>query len=206
MAKARGSGRAGLAKVLAALARHGLLLKQDKALPSVVGLVTGEALASSWWNHPFAHDILALLEALSDRPDAVETKLIGGKVTFVSKTLWPALLGVATSDEAWQHSGLSPAASRLFGAVTRTGEHEASGPTVKELEERLLVRTAQRHSPSGRHVLVLESWARWAKRNAVTALSVAEARTALESATRSLGAPLEALPWLRKARRTTVQG
>jgi hypothetical protein len=201
MAKTGGTERAAMRKVLAALTRHGLLLKQDKVLPSVVGIVTGEALDGSWWGHPRAHEIFALLEALVDRTDLIESKLLRGKVTFISESLWPALLGVAMSDEAWQRVGLSLAARGLEAEVTRSGEREASGPVVKELEERLLVRTSQRHTPSGRHVLVLESWARWAARHSVAALGIAEARATLEDAARSLGAPLEALPWLRKVRR-----
>jgi hypothetical protein len=205
MAKARRTERGAISKVLAALTQHGLLLKQDKALLSVVGLVTGEALVGSWWSHPDAHQIFELLEALGERADLLETKLIHGKVTFISEPLWPALLGVATSNEPWQRAALSPAARRLYAEVTRSGERDASGPTVKELEQRLLVRTEQRHTPSGHHVLVLESWARWAARHCVIALPSAEARAALENATRPLGAPLEALPWLGKGRRTAAK-
>lgn len=190
-----------LRRVLGELARHGLLLKQDKTSPSVVGLITGEALTGSWWNHPLAHAIYALLAALTERADVLETKLIGGKVTFVVRTLWPALLGVATSSEPWQRAGLSPAAARLFDEVRDRGEHEASGPTVKELEQRLLVRSEQRHTAAGRHALVLESWPRWAEREKITALPSDDSKRALEAAARSLGAPSAALPWLQKTRR-----
>ena len=34
---------------LHALTERGLLLKQGKVLPSVVGMVTGESLPGSWW-------------------------------------------------------------------------------------------------------------------------------------------------------------
>ena len=205
MKKGDGTEATELNRVLAELARHGLLLKQDKVLPSVVGLVTGEALSGAWWAHARANEIYALLEALFERADVLESKLILGKVTFVAQSLWPAWLGVATSAEPWQRTGLSPAATRLFTEVTRGGEHEASGPTVKELEERLLVRSEQRHTASGRHVLRLESWPSWAARKAVTALPLDESRRALEAAARSLGAPSEALPWLRKPRRKVAK-
>ncbi len=184
--------------LLTQLRRHGLLMKQDKALPSVVGLVTGESLAASWWNHPRAKEIFDLLHALSDRPDVLETKLVAGKVTFVSESLWPAWLGVVTSGESWQTTDLSAAAKKLLSEVNRAGQLEASGLPVKELEQRLLVRTEQRHTESGKHVLVLESWAKWAERHRVTALALPESKTALERAAQSLGAPLEALPWRRK--------
>ena len=190
----------GLRRILAELRRHGLLLKQDKALPSVVGLVTGEVLAASWWSHPRAKEIFALLQALSERRDVLETKLIGGKVTFVIEALWPAWLGLVTSGESWQIAGLSVAAQALLSRVKRAGQLEASGAVVKELEQRLLVRSEQRHTESGKHGLVLESWGNWADRRAVRALPIAESKAALERAASSLGAPLSALPWHAKRR------
>jgi hypothetical protein len=182
-------------RVLAQLRRHGLLLKQDKTLASVVGLVTGEALSASWWSHPQAKEIFDVLHELSERADVLETKLIAGKVTFVHEQLWPAWLGIVTSAESWQTTGLSAAAKKLLAEVDRAGEREASGAAVKELEQRLLVRSEQRHTESGKHVLVLESWAKWAKRRAVRALPLPESKAALERAALSLGAPLSALPW-----------
>lgn len=187
-------------RVLAELRRIGLLLKQDKVLPSVVGFVTGEALASSWWSHPRAKEIFTLLEVLSERADVLETKLIGGKVTFVHEQLWPAWLGVATSGEPFQTSGLSVAAKRLFSAVARAGELEASGAAVKELEQRLCVRSEQRHTTSGKHVLVLESWAAWAQRRGVRAKPPLEGKRALEGAAEAFGAPFGALPWQAEPR------
>jgi hypothetical protein len=187
-------------RILAQLRRHGLLLKQDKALPSVVGLVTGEVLTASWWSHPRAKEIFDFLQALSERSDVLETKLIGGKVTFVWEALWPAWLGVATCAEDWQSVGLSVAAKKLLTDVKRAGEREANGPAVKELELRLCVRSEQRHSGSGKHVLVLESWANWAKRRAVRPMPVPESKRMLERAAQALGAPLSALPWHAKRR------
>lgn len=187
-------------RVLAELRRHGLLLKQDKVLPSVVGLVTGEALAASWWSHPQAKEIFDLLQALSERSEILETKLIGGKVTYVHERLWPAWLGVATSGEHWQITGLSVAAKNLLAEVNRVGELAATGSPVKELELRLCVRSEQRHTESGKHVLVLESWQAWAKQRAVRALSPLDGNRALEAAAQALGAPLSALPWHTKPR------
>lgn len=184
-----------LRRIMSALRRHGLLLKQDRALPNVVGLVTGEVLSSSWWSHPRAQEIFAVLLELAERAEVLETKLIGAKVTFVHEALWPAWLAVATTGESWQQAGLTAAAQQLLAEVRRDGEREGSGATVKELERRLLVRSEQRHTDSGRHVLVLESWQRWAKRCNVHALPTADGKIALELAANSLGAPLRALPW-----------
>jgi hypothetical protein len=91
-------------------------------------------------------------------------------------------------------------AKKLLADVNDSGELEASGAVVKELEVRLLVRSEQRHTGSGKHVLVLESWPNWAKRRAVRALPVAESVAALERAAEALCAPLSALPWHARRR------
>jgi len=189
-------------RVLAALRKHGLLLKQDKTLASVVGLVAGEALAGSWWSHLRAKEIYDVLDVLTEREDVLESKLIGGKVTFVFATLWPALLGVGMSRDPWQLEGLTPAAKKLLVQVEERSELEASGAAVKELETRLLVRSEQRHTRSGKHVLVLEAWSPWAERHAIFALSASDGKDVLEHAARSLGAPMSALPWQRQNRRS----
>ncbi|HEX3776711.1 MAG TPA: hypothetical protein VHV51_19700 [Polyangiaceae bacterium] len=182
-------------RVLAELRRRGLLLKQDKSLPSVVGIVTGESLATSWWSHPRAKEIFDLLEHLAERADVIETKLLAGKVTFVDEAFWSALLGVALSGESWQRAGLSAKAKQLLEAVNRDGARAASGAPAKELELRLAARSEQRHTESGKHVLVLESWSSWAERRNVRALGVDESKAMLERAALALGAPLGALPW-----------
>jgi hypothetical protein len=175
----------------------GLLLQQDKKLPSVVGIVTGEALRGSWWSHPKGRLIFAVLSELADRPDVLFTKLISGKSTLVHRRLWPALAAAGASRAAWQLHRLSPAARRLLGRVDRGPKAvRASGAAVKELETRLLVVARQVHTESGRHEIVLQGWREWSDAVRIRPLrSAASATRALERAGARLGAPPEALPW-----------
>ena len=85
----------------------GLLLLQDRAFPSAATLVIGEPASGSWWAHPRSHEIFRCVRAISGHPDVLVTKLLDGKVTFVHRRLWPALLAVATAREEWQEAGLS---------------------------------------------------------------------------------------------------
>src|ERR1700690_2926309 len=94
-------------KVYGVLKLHGLLLESDKYLPSVVGIVTGERLAGSWWSHKKGHEVFDILGELADRDDVLLTKLISGKVTFLHKRLWLNFLTVADSHESWQLEELS---------------------------------------------------------------------------------------------------
>jgi hypothetical protein len=191
------------ALVLDALTRHGLLLTQDKTVPSVVGIVTGESLRTSWWSHPKAHLIFSVLSELADHPDVLVAKLLYRKDTLIHRSLWPSLLAVAGARAPWQLEKLSRSAKLLLQQIDRAASAvRASGATVRELEMRLLASVYQIHTESGRHELVLESWQAWSGRVGCHAgQSVPHARQVLEQAATALGAPLEALAW-RAARRS----
>lgn len=81
---------------LAFLAEHGVVLASARGpVPSVAEAVAGEPIRGSWWGHPRGHDIFSALGQIADSPDALSFKLIGGKVTFVHRRLWPALVRLA---------------------------------------------------------------------------------------------------------------
>ena len=184
-------------QVLTTLARHGLLLTQDKRLPNVVTLVTGESLHGSWWSHPMAHDVFATLAELSEHPDILLAKVLSGKDTLVHRSLWPALLAMVSAGEPWQYKSLSANGRKLLEQVG--GAHaplRSSGPIARELQLRLLVHAEQVHTESGRHETALETWSSWSARVGVSPVrSVARARQALEQACQDLGASPSALPW-----------
>ena len=164
-------------KAWSLLSRHGLLLVSDADLPSVAGLVAGEPVRGSWWSHPRSHEIFAVSEAFSHHPDVLVAKLLAGKVTFVHRKLWPALLAVALPGSTWQMRALPAAARTLLRRVTREGSVEltpaASGKSrstlpqreaARALERRLLVHSREVHTESGSHARILESWQHWMKR------------------------------------------
>jgi hypothetical protein len=184
-------------EVLAALERTGLLLKQDKHLPSVVTLLAGAPLSSSWWSHPDSRSMFRVLSELSHHPDVLLTKLLLAKDTFVHRTLWPAFLAVASAREPWQVAGLSGPARRLLASIDRTAASvRSTGAAAKELIARLLVHATEFHTDEGRHEIALQSWSAWrAQADIVILDSVDDARRALEDASHRLGAPPTALPW-----------
>lgn len=190
--------------VLAALADNGLLLKQDKALPNVVGILTGESLRTSWWSHPKARLIFSVLSELAEHPDVLLTKLLYRKDTLVHRSLWPAVLAVGKAREQWQVQGLSGDSKRILERLDRgDGPVRATGAPVKELEARLLVTAQEIHTESGRHEMALESWHAWSRRvGCSTIQSAPRARRALEEASVALGAPLNSLPWQAKSAAT----
>jgi hypothetical protein len=169
----------------AALDQYRLLLLQDKELPSVVGIVTGEAVSGSWWSHPRAKEIFRKLQ---DLDDILTVKLIAGKVTFVHPRLERAIAAIGNAHERWQMHGLSPAAKKLLARLPV----RAIGAAAKELELRLLANAREEHTESGKHVTVLEPWP-------ASKLSPAKARQKIEEAVTAIGAELHDLPWNRFA-------
>lgn len=173
----------------------GLLLMTDARLPSVATLIAGESIRGSWWSHPRAHDIFAVLGQLEDHKDVVFTKLVLQKVTLVHRRLWSDLVSIASAGETWQTRGLSQPARHLLRIVQ--GENSVLsdktrwpkqfsiniGNAVRELEGRLLIHTKEFHAKNGSHAKVLETWQHWADRIGfqIDYGSTAEAKRAFES-------------------------
>jgi hypothetical protein len=64
-------------------------------VPSLASEVVGEPIVGSWWSHPKAQTIFETLSAIDDDVDVRCFKLIDGKVTFVHRRVWPALVRLA---------------------------------------------------------------------------------------------------------------
>jgi hypothetical protein len=198
-------------RVLSDLAREGLLLLSDQHLPSIAGLVAGAPVRGSWWSHPAGRDIFRVSEALADHADVLVNRFVSGKVTYVHRRLWPALLAIARARESWQTRRLSRPARSLLLRVSRAGslrtDRIAGTPRLvsglaRELEDRLLVHTEWIHTERGSHARVLESWDVWARRQGSAARprarEVLRAKETLEQIMRDLNARCGAdgrLPW-----------
>jgi hypothetical protein len=99
------------------LAREGVVLASGKGpVPSLAEALAGEPIRGSWWAHPRSHEIFDALTAVSDSPDVLCFRLVAGKLTFVHRRLWPAL--VRLSDELSQEQ-----LTVIRQEHTETGEH-----------------------------------------------------------------------------------
>jgi len=163
-----------LQKVLASLESFGLLLVSDRAFPSVASLIAGEPVKGSWWSHPLAHTIFAVNEMLEDQKGVLITKLLGGKVTFVHRTMWPQVYAIGTAREDWQMEGLSTPAKTLLTRVEKETCIDTDkigvirgtkpGDLARELELRILIHAEQVHTESGAHAKRIQTWESWADR------------------------------------------
>jgi hypothetical protein len=75
---------------------HGVVLQAARGpVPSLAEAIAGGPIRGSWWGHPRGHEIFRVAEAVSDSRDVLVCKLIDGKVTYVHRRLWPALVKLA---------------------------------------------------------------------------------------------------------------
>ncbi|HXV63182.1 MAG TPA: hypothetical protein VEK15_20960 [Vicinamibacteria bacterium] len=187
-----------LARASRELERLGVLLVTDARLPSLTRIVAGEAVKGSWWSHPKARTIYAVLEALEDDAAALLVKLVSRKLTFVHRALWPELFSVAMARDDWQTRGLSPSATSLLELVDAEKMlrvESGSAKAAREIEDRLLAHGSQQHTERGAHAKVLTTWEETARLRDFRPKPTdpASARAALESRIRSWeGAKL---PW-----------
>jgi len=81
---------------LAFVAKHGVVLASARGpVPSLAEAVAGGPIAGTWWAHAHGKAIFTALNVVADSPDVRCFKLVDGKVTFVHRRLWPALVRLA---------------------------------------------------------------------------------------------------------------
>jgi hypothetical protein len=84
------------AEALAFVRTHGVVLEAAAGpVPSLASAIAGGPVAGSWWAHARGREIFALTRAVRDCPDIVVCRLVDGKVTYVHRRLWPAVVRVA---------------------------------------------------------------------------------------------------------------
>jgi hypothetical protein len=176
-----------------------LLLDTDPKFPSVTGFVADTG-GRSWWAHPEAKQMYGLSCGLRDHPDVLMVKLVSGKLTFVHRPLWAAIVAIGTAREPWQMDGLSKEAKALLKKADGGGKIESSGDPVRELENRLLAHAVSVHTEHGHHMKEVQSWAAWAKsvKLGKVKLTPDEARAQIESVVVRLNKQFGArgtLPW-----------
>jgi hypothetical protein len=84
------------AGALAFVQEHGVVLESGRGpVPSLAETIAGEAIRGSWWRHPKADAIFRASRAVRDSPDVLVCRLLAGKVTYIHRRLWPAVVRLA---------------------------------------------------------------------------------------------------------------
>jgi hypothetical protein len=81
---------------MAFVRRHGIVLVSAKGpAPRLTDAIAGESIKGSWWAHGKSHQIFAILQILERSPDILVCRFVAGRVTFVHRRLWPAIVKLA---------------------------------------------------------------------------------------------------------------
>ena len=86
------------------------------SVPSLVEAIVGTPIRGSWWSHPRGKEIFQVTRAVRSSQQILVCRLVSGKVTFVHRKLWPALV---------RSAGRFPLAhlARLSEEHTSSGRH-----------------------------------------------------------------------------------
>ena len=88
-------------QALAFVKTHGVVLESGRgAVPSLAEAVAGELIRGSWWGHPKGREIFRCSRVVRESADVLVCRLVGGKVTYVHRRLWPALVRLAERFDA----------------------------------------------------------------------------------------------------------
>ena len=76
--------------------KHGVVLESAAGpVPSLAVAIAGGPIHGNWWSHPRSDQIFELTQTIRGRDDVLVCRLVNGKVTFVHRRLWPALVRAA---------------------------------------------------------------------------------------------------------------
>jgi hypothetical protein len=106
-------------EALAYVELHGIVLQAARGpLPNLAEAIAGGAIKGSWWGHPKGKEIFRAVRTVCESPDVLVCKLAEGKITYVHRRLWPALVKLAPRFRKKQ-------LTKVWDEHTRSGAHQS---------------------------------------------------------------------------------
>ena len=113
-------------KALAFVKANGIVLESARGpAPNLAAAIAGEPIQGSWWGHRKARQILRCSRAVRDSRDVLVCRLLGGKVTYVHRRLWPALARLQNEFDPGRLSAIRE-------VHTPQGKHETTAVAFSE--------------------------------------------------------------------------
>jgi hypothetical protein len=104
---------------LAFVKQHGVVLQAARGpVPSLAEAIAGGPIRGSWWGHPKGHQIFRVAQAICESPEVLVCKFVDGKVTYIHRRLWPALVRLASHFRKEQ-------LAKVWNEHTRGGAHRS---------------------------------------------------------------------------------
>lgn len=83
-------------QAMAFVRTHGIVLASGAGpVPRLTDAIAGRPVRGSWWGHPKGKEMFRILRGVAESDDVLVCRLCGGKVTYVHRRLWPALVRAA---------------------------------------------------------------------------------------------------------------
>ena len=106
-------------EALAFVERHGIVLQAARGpLPNLAEAIAGGTIRGRWWGHPKGKEIFRAVKTIGASPNVLVCKLFEGKITYVHRRLWPALIKLASGFRKEQ-------LAKLWDEHTRSGTHQS---------------------------------------------------------------------------------
>jgi hypothetical protein len=103
---------------LAFVEREGIVLQAARGrVPNLAEFVAGARIRGSWWGHAKGKEIFRAASHVADCGEVLVCRLVDGKVTFVHRRLWSALVRL---DRRLPADGLA----QISEEHTASGHHE----------------------------------------------------------------------------------
>ena len=98
--------------------KHGIVLESAHGpVPNLAEAVAGAPIRGSWWGHRKGHEIFRLTRAVRASPEVLVCRLVDGKITYVHRRMWPALVRLS---DRFERKDLAA----VHEMHTRRGHHE----------------------------------------------------------------------------------
>jgi len=116
---------------------NGVVLESARGTAaSLAEAVAGGPIRGSWWAHPKSNDIFLCSRAIRKSPDVLVCRLVGGKVTYIHRRLWPALVRLAEE----LHPGRLAAIQEIH---TPSGKHKLNATPFPDWVPEEVMRAAR---------------------------------------------------------------
>ncbi len=124
-------------QALAFVKKHGVVLESAHgSVPSLAAEIAGERIRGSWWGHEKGREIFRLTRHVRDAPNVLVCRLIDGRVTYVHRRLWPALLRLENE--------FGQSRTRALKEIhTKTGRHKTKEVPVSRWVPKEVVEASQ---------------------------------------------------------------
>jgi len=102
--------------------QHGVVLEGGRGpRPNLAEAVAGEHIDGNWWGHVKARAIFRATRTARDSDQVLVCRLVDGKITYVHRRLWPAIVCLAKSLDKKSISALreehSPSGAHIVRAI-----------------------------------------------------------------------------------------